>query len=238
MARCDVALGDPHHPWANSRSLRKVIAFIKKRKPRRVIQLGDLYDRYSDTRFARDLNVMTPQREHELGRREAEKMWEAIREAAGPKCELYQLRGNHDDRPMKRAFEKLPDMAHIIENGLAGFWSFPGVQTVLESKEELVLDGVFYTHGHYRFGAHLAKYRLPVVCGHLHKGGIVFERISLVNPRGDGLIHRTIFEANAGYLGDPMALPLKYRQLKNVYPYTQGLFLYDEDGPRFVELDT
>lgn len=229
-----VALGDTHHPWARRDAIAWAVRHIRRVKPKYVVQVGDLYDRYADTSFARSLNVLTPQREHELGRRDSEKMWEAIKEAAGPKCELIQLLGNHDDRPFKRALEKLPEQAHILEKGMKGFWEFDGVQTIVDSKEDLIIDGVLYTHGHFSFGDHIKKYRMPVVCGHLHKGAVIFERISI--PRGNRLDHKIIWEANAGFLGDPMALPLRYRQMKRIYPYTLGLFHLDEYGPRFVPM--
>jgi hypothetical protein len=76
---------------------------------------------------------------------------------------------------------------------------------------------------------------MPVVTGHLHKGDLRFERISI--PKGDRLEHRVIWEANAGYLGDPMSLPLRYRPLGRVYKYTKGLFELDDYGPRFVPLE-
>ncbi len=231
-----IGLGDLHFPWADKKACKAVLAYIRKRKPGVVIQLGDLYDRYSDTSFAKSLNIMTPEEEHKRGRFQALEFWKELRSAAGRRCEFYQILGNHDDRPLKRIRDSLPEQEHLVRAALKDFWTFPGVNTVQDSSDELILDGVLWTHGHFKFGDHIKKYRLPVVCGHLHKGDVTFERISLINSRGDGLIHRVIFEGNAGYLGDPMALPLRYRQKKQLYPYTKGLFEIDDVGPRFVPL--
>ncbi len=235
MGNSAIGLGDLHLPWADRRAIKAAIAYIKFRRPRYVVQLGDLYDWYSATRFPRSLNVLTPAEEFKRGRAQAEEFWAGIRAAAGPKCELLQILGNHDDRPIKRVLEKIPDLEHVVRKGLENFWTFDGVKTVHESIEELILEGVLWTHGHLNFGQHITKYRMPVVTGHLHKGDLRFERISI--PRGNKLEHRVIWEANAGYLGNPFAIPLRYRALKSVFKYTQGLFELDEFGPRFIPLE-
>lgn len=229
-----IGLGDLHLPWADKRAIAGAVAYIRHRKPAYVVQLGDYADFYSATRFARSLNIMTPEMEHKRARAQGEELWSRIKDAAGTKCERIMLLGNHDDRPLKRCLEIIPEQEHLVREGLRNFWTFDGVKTI-PSEETLIIDGVLYTHGHLRFGMHIKKFRMPVVTGHLHKGDVTFERVSV--PTGNRLTHRTIFEANAGYLGDPYALPMRYRPKRDLYAYTRGLFELDDYGPRFIDLE-
>jgi UDP-2,3-diacylglucosamine pyrophosphatase LpxH len=233
MAGSAVGIGDLHFPWADKNAVKAAIAYIRYIKPRYVIQVGDCFDFYSSTRFARSLNVLTPEEEHKRARAQAEEFWEAVRSAAGRKATLIALKGNHDDRPIKRILEQAPELEHIVREGLRGFWDFPGVKTVNDSTEELIIDDVLYTHGFMKFGEHFKKTLMSTVCGHLHKGEITTMRIRNAKT---GRYH-TIFEANCGFLGDPFALPLRYRQLKNTFPYTKGLLEIDAWGPRFISLE-
>jgi predicted phosphodiesterase len=230
-----IGLGDLHLPWPDRKAVKAALAYIRMRKPQYVVQLGDLMDRYSDTSFARSLNLLTPEEEHKRGKFQAIEFWKEVRAAAGKKCELVQILGNHDARPLKRVLDKLPEQEHLVREALQNFWKFDGVTTIQDPTDELIIEGALWTHGHGPFGSHMATYRIPVVCGHLHKGAVTFERISV--PRGDRLEDRVIWEANAGFLGDPMSLPLRYRQKKRLYKYTKGLFELDDYGPRFISLE-
>lgn len=230
-----IGLGDLHLPWPDKKAVAKAIAYVRLRKPKYCIQLGDAYDFFSSSRFPRSLNVMTPEQEHKRGRAQAEEFWERLRAAGGKGCEYLQILGNHDERPLKRTLERTPEHEHIVREGLRHYWTFPGVKTIQDATDELIIDSVLYTHGSLKFGAHIAKYRMPVVTGHLHKGDVKFERISI--PRGNRLEHRVIYEANAGYLGDADAIPLRYRDKRKIYPYTKGLFELDDYGPRFIPVE-
>lgn len=229
-----IGLGDLHLPWPDKRAIKAAIAYIKHRRPNCVVQLGDLADFYSSSRFARSLNLLTPLEEHKRARAQAEELWQRVREAAGPRAEFFQILGNHDQRPLKRILEAAPDLEQFVKDGLRNFWTFERVKTV-PYDETLLIDDVLYTHGEYGFGQHISKYRMCVVTGHLHKGAVTFERIAL--PNGDKLSFKTIFEANAGYLGDPMSLPMRYRPKRDFFNYTKGLIEIDDFGPRFVSLE-
>jgi predicted phosphodiesterase len=230
-----IGLGDTHFPWVDKKAVKEALAYIRLMKPSYIVQLGDLADKYSDTSFAKSLNILTPEEEHKRAKFMGIEFWKEIRQAAGKKCELFQILGNHDERPLKRIRDRLPEQEHLVREALADFWRFEGVTTIQDPTDELIIDDVLWTHGHGPFGSHMSTYKMSVVCGHLHKGAVAFERISI--PRGNKLEHKVIWEANAGFLGDPMALPLRYRQKKNLFKYTKGLFHLDDYGPRFVSLE-
>jgi hypothetical protein len=74
-----VVLGDVHYPFASGAAMKWALAYIAEHKPRHVVQVGDLYDRYSQSRFPRLHSVITPADELSQGREQAEAMWQAVR---------------------------------------------------------------------------------------------------------------------------------------------------------------
>lgn len=203
-----------------------ILALIGRLKPLHIVQLGDLYDFYSFSRFPRTHNLMTPLQEVEQGRKEAEAFWRDIRKAAGPKAECYQLIGNHDARPAKRVLEKAPELGHLVERGLSGLWDFKDVTTMPSDREELVLSGIVFHHGWRKHGDHVKHNHQSTVVGHLHTGGTVFVAI-----KGE-----TLFELNAGYIANPLAVPMSYGAQKRFRKETQGVGWIDDLGPRFIPL--
>lgn len=67
--------------------------------------------------------------------------------------------------------------------------------------------------------------RRPVVCGHSHRAGLFFKNY------GDA----TLFEMNAGYLGDPESKALSYTPQKHTH-WTHAFSVIDEHGPRVITL--
>jgi metallophosphoesterase superfamily enzyme len=217
------AIGDMHLPWVNRKILRAIYLAIKREKPDIIIQLGDIYDMFSQTRFARTHNIYTPRQEADMARRMAEEFWAEIRKIA-PKTKLILIKGNHDDRPYKRMLERTPEMEHFFD--VRDYFTFENVETHHDSFEELFIDGVLYTHGHYsKLGAHRDYYVRSVVCGHSHTGGVVYANIH----------GKTIWECNAGFVADKNSQPLRYRPKKTVR-WTEGYAVIDENGPRFCPL--
>jgi len=218
-------IGDIHFPFHNKKALKKTLAAIKREKPTHVVQIGDLYDQYAFSRFAKKNIVLAP-KELELARAAAGKMWDEIRKSC-PRASLYQILGNHDVRLVKRAEERLPEAQEFVKQSLMEYYKFKGVKTIEDDTEELVINDIIFIHGYRsKLGDHMRNNRASTVCGHSHTGGVVFERV-----RGS-----TLFELNAGYLADAMAEPLRYRQQKRTYKWTLGYGVIDEDGPRFVPL--
>jgi metallophosphoesterase superfamily enzyme len=216
-----VAIGDAHFPFVSERALFELFKLMRDFKPRRIIQLGDLYDFFSHGRFPRPLSI-TPRMEVTEGRKMAKNFWKQIR-SEFPDAELFQILGNHDDRPHKQMIAKLPEMEPFFD--IAGMWQFDGVKTTYDSKQELIIDGVCYLHGHKKFGAHVAHNLMPTVAGHSHTGGVHFMSIR----------DQLLWELNAGYIGDPTQGPLMYREQKWA-KWTHGCGIIDSLGPRFCPL--
>lgn len=219
-----LAIGDMHLPWIKRRTVNAIYDAVEQHKPDVIIQMGDLYDMFSQTRFAKTMSLYTPDREIEVAREGAEEFWHRIQKIRR-KAKCIQLKGNHDDRPYKRMLEKAPELQPFFSTKQV--FTFDNVETIYDTFEELIIDKTLYTHGHYsKLGAHMRYYLKNVVCGHSHSGGLHVENIH----------EHILWELNVGYVADKMAVPLRYRPTKTV-KWTQGYGLIDEFGPRFIPLE-
>lgn len=218
-----LVIGDMHLPFVNLNALSMVYAFAQKEKPDVIVQVGDLTDQYSASKFARSLNTYTPKAEDELSRKMAEEFWETLKRVSpGAKC--FQLMGNHDARTLKRIVEKFPEGEHLIEQAMRQRMTFNGVHTIHDPTEELFINGILFTHGHYsKLGAHRDYNQCNVVCGHSHRGGVNYRSYN----------GETFWELNAGFIGDPYSKALSYRP-QRIHNWTTGIGLIDEYGPRFI----
>ncbi len=216
--------GDLHFPWVNRRLLRHALAILRRRKPKVVVQIGDLHDFFAFARWPRSLNVMTPRQELKLAFKMATQFWAEVRSACGRNVECFQLKGNHDERLAKRVLSAMAEAEDIVH----GFnpWKFDGVQTQETERQELIIDGICYMHGFRKHGEHVKYNLMSTVVGHSHLGGVVFHR-----QRG-----KTLFELNLGFLGDRAAAPLSYTQQQKFSRWTEGMGFIDDDGPRFIPL--
>lgn len=216
-----VAIGDVHFPWQSERACIKLFEFLDFFKPTIIIQMGDLYDMFSFGRWPRVMNI-TPRDEVKLGRQMALNFWKRIR-LENKKAQLHQILGNHCDRPMKQLIAKMPEMEVFADT--SEMFMFDGVQTNLDSKNELELAGIVFMHGFMKAGAHVRKNLAPTVRAHDHRGYVEF-----INIRD-----KVIWELGCGYVGDPTATPLKYREQK-WHSWHHGCGVIDKFGPRFVPL--
>lgn len=187
-----------------------------------IVQVGDLYDLFSFSKYPRSLNVGTPKDEILQGRAMAEEFWRLLQKRC-PKATCYQLLGNHDERPAKRILEKAPELEALID--IKHLWEFKGVKTIHDPREELMLDGIYFQHGfRSKLGDHAKFNQASTVCGHSHVGGVVFF------PLRD----KILFELNAGYLaGDEE--PMRYTR-QSLTRWTHGFGIIDALGPRFVPI--
>ncbi len=221
-----LALGDVHAPWTYWRTVEAFVARVAATKGRsniHVVQLGDLYDMYSWSRFPRTQSLYTPLGEIKEGRKVTERLWDKIRRA-NPKAKMWQLRGNHDVRPYKRVLESMSEIEPML--GMDELWRFDGVETVLDERETLIIGKVGYTHGFTAMGGHIRYTGMHTVCGHLHLGGVVYVRQG----------RETFWEANAGFCANPHAVPLGYAPLRRYEKTTQGFLEIDGVNPRFIHL--
>jgi hypothetical protein len=217
-----LVIGDLHLPWVKKSLLAKLYTLIKLTRPKTIIQMGDLYDRFSQSKFAKTMGIMTPNREADVGRMAAERFWGQVFDASnGSKC--YQLRGNHDERALKMLLSKAPELEPFFDD--KDFYRFPNVETIFDAKELLILNGVGYLHGWAPLGTHMRYFLRPIVRAHSHTGGCAYMR----------LYNKSIWELDAGYLGDPDSVPLRFRQT-TVTRWTHGYGVVDDNGPRFIPL--
>lgn len=219
--------GDMHLPHWHSPTVNKFYRYLQDRADKKkpydyVVQVGDLYDHYSYASFDRTHNLYTPTRANEKSYAMALEFWETIQKLS-PKSKCIQMKGNHDDRPRKRLLEKAPELEGFFNDDR--IYTFPGVETYYDSKEEVILDGIYFQHGHYSKPLQHLNYNLhSTVFGHLHKSWIFFKPI-----RGEML-----FEMCVGYMADEHVIPLKYRKQNNINNWTLGFADIIDGIPRFI----
>lgn len=221
-----MCIGDTHFPFAEEKVLLKIYDLAYILKPDYIVQLGDLYDMFSKAKFPRTLNLITPKAEVIKARESAENMWINL-QAAAPLAKCFQLKGNHDIRPLKRLIEKAPELEFLYFDDF--LFEFEKVETVFDHREVLEIENIYFTHGWLnRLGDHARYFMHNVVTGHTHKGGVV--HISDIR-RGS----KPIFELNCAYSGDPYSVPFSYPATKFTR-WIHGVGVIDKYGPRFVPL--
>lgn len=212
-----VAVGDTHFPFHHKGATAWAVKLINELKPKMVIQMGDLLDQFSFSRYPKARKI-DPDEELKAGRKAAEAFWKLI------KCdEKYQIMGNHDDRMVKAALKGSPELVGIVEEKIEQLFKFPGVKTITDYEFEY--DGIMFQHGHRaKLGDHAKYNQCSTVVGHSHTGGVV----SLRNRSG------VYWELNTGFLGDIDTTAFTYLCQKKVNTTTLGLGIIDDLGPRFV----
>lgn len=216
-------ISDIHWPFACQRVIDAFLAFIERERPEWVILNGDAWDMYSHARFPRSHNVFIPREERRIAREANDKFWIEVRRRC-PGAQLVQMLGNHDVRPLRQSLERYPEAEDWIAEGLRREFTFDGVRTVFDAREELIIGDIMIHHGYRtKLGDHRDYSLYNAVIGHTHKGGSVFRRI-----RG-----QTLWELNSGFAGDPEGKGLTYTPQK-ITDWTPGFGYVDEDGPRFI----
>lgn len=212
-------LGDTHFPYTHLQTIYHFLDFCKEFEPDYIVQMGDLYDCYAQSRFAKKMT--DPEWEIKEAKKYGDWFWG---EAKKLNVKCIQLLGNHDNRPLHRAVEKCPEILPFLKWENA--FKFKGVKTVYDTRAEFVLDGVNWTHGHRQHGTHMLENMMPTICGHTHTGGVVFKTFR----------NNLIWELNVGYAGDPTSEALAYTP-KQYVNWTHGFGALDEHGPRFIPWD-
>lgn len=221
-------VGDLHFPYHNKRAIRRIYEAIKKEKPTHIIQIGDLYDQYSFSRFTKK-NITSSVKEISKARKEGDTFWKRCRiHAKHAVC--YQLLGNHDIRLTKRIAEKVPEAYEFVKEKLDELYTFRGVKTIYDDRQILKIMGIIFTHGYLsQPGAHMSYFGESCVVGHSHVGSCIYKQRN----------GKTIFELNAGYVGDETSEPMRYRPT-TVSKWTLGYGLITFRGkiacPQFIPI--
>jgi predicted phosphodiesterase len=215
---------DFHRPFVCERVQRLFLEYVGDEKPEWVIENGDCFDMYSHSRFPRSHNLFTPREEVALSRKQQEDFWRAVAQRA-PKAKRVLMMGNHDVRPMKRVLESYPEAEDWMQREMERLFTYDGVRTVYDHREEVLVGGVAIFHG-YRtgLGAHRDFTLMNCITGHTHRGGVVFRTISGA---------RVLWELNCGMVGDPLGKGLTYTPMK-INGWTPGFGAVDNRGPRFI----
>lgn len=218
-----LVIGDTHFPFVSQTALEAIYRFAGENSDiSHIIQLGDLYDCYAFASFPKSMMEFTPKQEIDLAREMAGSMWKRLQELC-PKAEYHQILGNHSTRPIKRLLEQSPELEIFFD--YLKHWEFEGVQLHKDPRQPLIIGDVYFMHGYLsKLGDHAKKHGVNVVCGHTHRGGVLPIRLA------DG---RTVYEMNAGYLGDPFSKALSYTATRLI-EWTHGFGVIDHLGPRFV----
>lgn len=218
-------ISDIHWPFSCQRVIDKFYAYVEANQPEWVILNGDAWDMYSHAKFPRSHNVFTPREEQQMARAANEDFWKEIKRLA-PNAKCVQMLGNHDVRPLKRIMDNYPEAEDWIAEKMRDLFSFEGVHTMHDPREELFIrEDIIVFHGfRTQLGAHRDSTLLSCINGHTHRGGVVFKKV-----RGGAVL----WEANSGYAGDPEAKGLTYTAQK-LTDWTHGFFGMDAYGPRFV----
>ncbi len=221
-----VGVGDAHLPWADPEVLAWVYDRISAIKPDYVVQIGDLYDFYSLSNFARSLDLIKPVDEFTRAREGAETFWQEVRRAAGRNAGRIQLIGNHEARLVKRVLEKLPEAISLMS--IHETFQFDDVQTQKDENEEIIIKGphgheIVLMHGFKKHGDHMAYNRMSTMRGHLHEGNVTVMKYR----------KRVLWELDCGTVANLGAPVFNYRNQKELSRWTNGLGVVDEFGPRF-----
>lgn len=213
-------INDIHWPFQCDAVIEAFFRYVEETQPEWVIINGDAWDMYSHSRFPRSHNIFTPKQEEELSRKANEDFWKKIQKIS-PKSKCVQLLGNHDARPLKRILESVPTMEHWIEDYFKFLFTFDGVTTVFDTRQEFYLN-------EYVLASHIpnndyTKAEYSSFGGHDHKAAVIFMRV-----RG-----KTIAKVHGGFAGDPMKPGLTYTPTK-INQWTWGFSSSDEWGPRFI----
>ena len=220
-----LGIGDTHFPFVNEKKLQEIYKVAKDLKPTHVIQVGDLFDMYSFSRFSRSLNLITPKDEMERARKMTVQMWKDISRIC-PGADKYQLLGNHSLRIWTKIMANAPEYEDLLTEPIQRLFKFDGVTSMPDSRSELELNGIVFNHGwKSSIGDHARWYGQNTVCGHLHRGGVAFFPMK----------GKAMWELNCGFIADTEQLPLEYGDTKT-NSWVAGVGVIDKYGPRFINL--
>jgi predicted phosphodiesterase len=216
-------LPDMHFPWVNWKALTQAKRWADRHKPELVIQLGDLTDQKIWSNWQSDPDDPCPSEEFDQAQKGLEKLHDWF-------PEMVILRGNHDERILKRA----------VEAGIPGkmfkdvdeVFAFDGWEWI-SRKDKLIVKTergpVLFQHGDEMGGNVSAKSRMlgmSIVQGHTHKTSITYTQ----TPKGH------FFGAELGCLMDVDSKAARYAQA-NPVGVSVGFGVLKHGVPYFVSYE-
>jgi predicted phosphodiesterase len=217
-------ISDIHWPFQCQRVIDAFLSYVEEYTPEWVVINGDAWDMFSHSKYPRSHNIFTPRDEERMARERNEAFWREVQRRS-PESKCVQMMGNHDIRPLKRILEEYPAAEDWVQRELERLFSYEGVKTIHDPREELFLaDDIVLFHGYRsKLGDHRDYTLLSCINGHTHVGGVVWRKIR----------NGVLFELNSGVAGDPASKGLAYTPQKITH-WTPGFGAMDRFGPRFV----
>lgn len=162
----NLVIGDIHHPVSRKGYLQFCQDTRRKYKCDKIILIGDAVDWSAISFHANNPEAPGPRDEYQLALAGIQKWYKAFPEA-------IVCIGNHDARP-RRVAESVNIPAKFIRD-YSDMWGTPGWEWV----QHVIVDDVYYCHGHLKGGGKTPAWNLAckmgmsVVLGHYHsKAGI------------------------------------------------------------------
>lgn len=224
--------GDLHFPFSDWKKINKALSYLKtwhkQQKIDYVIQVGDIYDCYSASRFARTANLISPEQEIQQGYEQANAFWKKV-ERCAPGVKKVQLRGNHEKRWIIRTLEKAPELETFARAGIEGLFKFDvDVEIQKNERTEYIIDDIVFIHGFYHQQMKHLKYFAPsgysVVFGHLHK---IWTNYLTVRDK-------TLFEMCVGHFANCETTPMSYTFTRKVSNWTSGFGFINKGIPYVI----
>lgn len=218
-------ISDIHWPFEHKKVLEKFYTYIKENNPEWIILNGDAWDLYSHSRFPKSHNIFTPREEEKMARERNVEFWKNVKSLC-PSAKCVQMLGNHDIRPLRRVLEVYPEAEDWIKEKIESLFTFDGVKTIHDPREELKIDNILIFHGYRsKLGDHRDYTLCNTINGHTHKGGVVYRQIR----------NEVLWELNSGLSGDPEAKGLTYTP-QRITNWTLGFGVVNKYGPQFIHL--
>lgn len=219
--RSILVLPDMHAPWVHWPAIERAARWAKKHKPDIVVQLGDLIDAKSWSRWPGETDDYSPDQEWAETVACLKKLYRLF-----PKMEI--LSGNHDRRHLIKAAEsKIPSQLVRTFNEV---FPFKGWNWHLDPRKKLILDTVngkiLFCHGDEDGGTPLDKasfFGTSVVQGHDHKAAINYRQV------GD----KFLFGVSAGNLMNPESKAADYNA-RSSKGSVQGFLVVKNGNPMFL----
>lgn len=216
-------VGDTHFPFVHQKTLERIYRFAEKEKPAFIVQVGDLMDQWSHSRFPASRNYYKPDEEMELARNMSVAFWLELQKAS-PSAQKFQLIGNHDLRMLKQVLAGAPTLEGLVSASIEKLYEFEGVTTIKDYREELIIQDIMFHHGYMtRHGQHRDFVMQNLCTGHTHRGAVVYRALK----------EKTIAHLDVGFVGDAESKALSYTAQK-LTGWTLGWGWWDEYGPRFI----